>query len=73
MQLAKAVTVIKEKLVDGGFGKTLQDYSYTIDGYWYSRKVGSTPNDTVLYDQVSTEQICAIGARKATFMETEDL
>ncbi|KAL2326810.1 hypothetical protein Fmac_020237 [Flemingia macrophylla] len=53
VQLAKAVTVIKEKLVDGGFGKTQQDYSYTIDGYCYSRKVGSISNDTILYDKVS--------------------
>ena len=51
VQDAQGTMVIKGNLVVRGLGETQQDYSYTSDGYCYSRKVGSS-NYTILYDKV---------------------
>nr|KYP42782.1 Peptide-N4-(N-acetyl-beta-glucosaminyl)asparagine amidase A [Cajanus cajan] len=52
VQNGKAIMVMKGDLVVNGLGKTKQDYSYTSDGYCYSRKVGSS-NYTILFDEVT--------------------
>ncbi|KAK7405332.1 hypothetical protein VNO78_06563 [Psophocarpus tetragonolobus] len=51
VQDAQGSIVIKGNLVVSGVGKTQQNYSYTSDGYCYSRNVGSS-NYTILYDKV---------------------
>ncbi|KAG5032306.1 hypothetical protein JHK82_015885 [Glycine max] len=51
VQDAQGTMVIKGNLVVRGLGETQQDYSYTSDGYFYSRKVGSS-NYTILYDKI---------------------
>ncbi|KAL2336647.1 hypothetical protein Fmac_011093 [Flemingia macrophylla] len=52
VQDGQATMVIRGNLVVRGHGETQQDYSYTSDGYCYSREVGSS-NYTILYDKVT--------------------